>query len=106
MKKSNRSAIMKRLSDLAFGKTNDIVKLAFLDPNQGLDQLDALDLTLLSEVKRAANGAVELKLVDRLDAMQLLLQQMEEQKPKAASGEAEQFLQAIQEAANESRASE
>lgn len=50
-------------------KSNDVVKLAFLEGEELKQQLESLDLYLLSEVKRNANGTVELKLVDRVKAL-------------------------------------
>ena len=72
-RKVKHEEIMSRLSDIAFGKANDIVKLAFLNPEENLALLDELDLTMLSEVKRTTGGAVEVKLVNRLEAMELHL---------------------------------
>ncbi len=80
--------VHRRLAELAFGRANDCVKLAFEeDP-----RLDKLDLSLLSELKRNEKGTVEVKLVDRLRAL--------EQLALAAQGQntdLESFLKALQE---------
>ena len=59
------------LKKLAASRPNDAVKLLFLDEEDpGL--LDGLDLSLLTEMKRSSNGAVEIKLVNRLDIIREL----------------------------------
>ena len=68
--KISRSDVTRRLAELAFGKANDCVRLALEDdPNLG-----RLDLSLLSEVKRNDKGTVEIKLIDRLRALEQLAQ--------------------------------
>ena len=85
--KVSRSDVTRRLAELAFGKANDCVRLALEDdPNLG-----RLDLSLLSEVKRNDKGTVEIKLIDRLRALEQLAAVAEE------SGEdLEAFLKALQ----------
>ena len=63
-----RQDVARRLAELAFGEANDCVKLVL---DQETD-LDSLDLSLLSEVKRNGKGAVEVKLIDRLQVLQQL----------------------------------
>ena len=65
-----RQDVTRRLAELAFGNANDCVKLA-LEENLCLDELD---LSLLSEVKRNDKGTVEIKLIDRLRALEQLAQ--------------------------------
>ena len=60
--------IQRRLAELAFGRANDCVKLVLEES----PEVDALDLSLLSEVKRSDRGAVEVKLIDRLRALEAL----------------------------------
>lgn len=64
-----RNDVIRRLAQLAFGRANDCVKLALLDA----PDIDALDLSLLSEVKRNEKGTVEIKLIDRMRALEQLL---------------------------------
>ena len=79
--------VTRRLAELAFGKANDCVRLALEDdPNLG-----KLDLSLLSEVKRNDRGTVEIKLIDRLRALEQLALVAEEEK-----SDLESFLQALQ----------
>lgn len=64
-----REDVTRRLAELAFGKANDCVRLALEDE----PKLDKLDLSLLSEVKRNDKGTVEVKLIDRIRALDGLL---------------------------------
>ena len=85
--KISRSDVTRRLAELAFGKANDCVRLALEDdPNLG-----RLDLSLLSEVKRNDKGTVEIKLIDRLRALEQLAQVAGED-----TQDLEAFLQALQ----------
>ena len=70
-----RQDVTRRLAELAFGKANDCVKLA-LEEDLCLDDLD---LSLLSEVKRNDKGTVEIKLIDRLKALEQLALVAEDQ---------------------------
>ena len=82
-----REDVARRLAELAFGRANDCVRLV-LDNEMALDKLD---LSLLSEVKRNDKGTVEVKLVDRLKALEQLAILAQE------SGEdLESFLKALQ----------
>ena len=63
-----RADVTRRLAELAFGQPNDCVRLA-LDETA---ELEKLDLSLLSEVKRSEKGMVEIRLIDRLKALELL----------------------------------
>lgn len=63
-----REDVARRLAELAFGKANDCVRLALEEDLR----LEKLDLGLLSEIKRNEKGTVEIKLVDRLKALEQL----------------------------------
>ena len=82
-----RQDVTRRLAELAFGKANDCVRLA-LEENLSLENLD---LSLLSEVKRNDKGTVEIKLIDRLRALEQLAQTAGEEKT-----DVDAFLQALQ----------
>ena len=82
-----RQDVTRRLAELAFGKANDCVRLALEDD----PRLDKLDLSLLSEVKRNDKGTVEIKLIDRLRALEQLAEVAEED-----NSDMEAFLQALQ----------
>lgn len=82
-----REDVARRLAELAFGRANDCVRLVLEDKMP----LDKLDLSLLSEVKRNDKGTVEVKLVDRLKALEQLAILAQE------NGEdLESFLKALQ----------
>ncbi len=82
-----RQDVTRRLAELAFGRANDCVRLVLeQDPT-----LDKLDLSLLSEVKRSERGAVEVKLIDRLRALEQLTQLTE-----SDSSELESFFRSLQ----------
>lgn len=82
-----REDVTRRLAELAFGKVNDCVRLALEDA----PDLDKLDLSLLSEVKRSEKGTVEIKLIDRLRALEQLAQSARDE-----GTDAEAFLRALQ----------
>ncbi|MEG2118826.1 MAG: XRE family transcriptional regulator [Pseudoflavonifractor sp.] len=83
--------IIRKMEKLAAGRVNDAVKLAFLD-GERVDEIDRLDLTALTEFKRSGNGAVEVKLTDRMMVLEkiagLLTQQDEDS--------AERFFRALE----------
>lgn len=62
--------VARRLAELAFGQANDCVRLV-MEP--GVDAA-GLDLSLLAELKRSEKGALEIRLVDRLKALEMLAQ--------------------------------
>ena len=83
----SRQDVTRRLAELAFGRANDCVRLAL----ENAPDLGALDLSLLSEVKRNEKGTVEIKLIDRLQALEQLAAVAKEE-----NGDLEAFLQAMQ----------
>ena len=85
--KIRRQDVVRRMAELAFGKANDCVRLALEDE----PTVDKLDLSLLSEVKRNDKGTVEIKLIDRLRALEQLSQATGQE-----DGDMESFLQALQ----------
>ena len=85
--KLKREDVARRLAELAFGRANDCVKLV-LEEGAALDELD---LSLLSEVKRNDKGTVEIRLVDRLKALEQLAVLAGED-----GTDLESFLQALQ----------
>lgn len=85
--KLTRMDVARRLAELAFGKANDCVRLIMEEDAP----LSKLDLGLLSEVKRNDKGAVEVKLVDRLKALEQLALLAQE-----GGEDLESFLKALQ----------
>ena len=84
--KISKEDVTRRLAELAFGTANDCVRLALEDQ----PELGKLDLSLLSEVKRNEKGTVEIKLIDRLRALEQLAEVAGED-----SEDLELFLQAL-----------
>ena len=85
--KITRQDVARRLAELAFGKANDCVRLVLEEGTP----LGRLDLSLRSEVKKNEKGTVEVKLVERLRALEQLALLAEE------NGEnLEDFLKALQ----------
>ena len=70
-KKLTREQVLRRLGELAFGKANDVVKLALLDEAELRREIGTLDLSVLAELKRSDKG-VEIKVVDRVKALEEL----------------------------------
>ena len=87
----SRQDVTRRLAELAFGRANDCVRLALEDS----PDLGTLDLGLLSEVKRNEKGTVEIRLIDRLRALEQLALMTD-----GENTEAEAFLQALRGADN------
>ncbi len=84
--------VTRRLAELAFGKANDCVRLVLEDA----PKLEKLDLSLLSEIKHNEKGTVEIKLIDRLKALEQLAQAAGQE-----NVDPEEFLRALQESAGE-----
>lgn len=82
-----REDVARRLAEIAFGKANDCVKLVLEDA----PKVGRLDLSLLSEVKRNDKGTVEVRLIDRLRALEQLALLAQEQ-----GQDLEGFLKALQ----------
>ena len=86
-----REDALRRLAQLAFGQANDPVRLALapkaVDPGE-------LDLSALAELKVSERG-VEIKLVDRVRALETLCAALE-----GSGGEAEALYRALEEAAD------
>ncbi len=82
-----RQDVARRLAELAFGKANDCVRLVMEEDVN----LKKLDLSLLSEVRRNDKGTVEVKLVDRLKALEQLAVLAQEEGTDLSA-----FLQALQ----------
>ena len=83
----HRADVVRRLAEFAFGRANDCVRLAL---EEGAD-LKKLDLSLLSEVKRNDKGTVEVRLLDRLRALEQLDRMLGNE-----GSDMDSFLQALQ----------
>lgn len=71
LKRRRRSELVTYLRKLAKWRNNDAVKLVFLE-KEDLDLMGELDLSGVAELKRSANGAFEVKFVDRVRVLAML----------------------------------
>ena len=88
-----RDDAVRRLAQLAFGRANDAVKLAL---HAGGTDPDQLDLSAVAEFKVTDKG-VEVKLVDRVRALETLWNLLE----SGGSGGAEELYQALEDIAGQ-----
>lgn len=68
-----RDELLRRMERIASCRVNDAVKLAFLEGGWP-EMIDEMDLAALTELKRSGNGAVEMKFINRVDALERLLE--------------------------------
>lgn len=69
---TDRKGVISGLRRLAFGSCSDAVYLVFADELPPSDVIEGLDLYNVSEIKRVKGGGVEVKLFDRLRALEKL----------------------------------
>ncbi len=89
-----REDALRRLAQLAFGRANDAARLA-LNPKE-VDP-GALDLSAVAELKVTDKGGVEVKLVDRVRALETLCGLLEDR----GGGGAEELYRALEDAAGQ-----
>lgn len=89
-----REDVLRRLAQLAFGRANDAARLA-LAPKE-VDP-EALDLSAVAEIKVTDKGGVEVKLVDRVRALETLCGLLGEN----GGGGAEELYRALEDAAGQ-----
>lgn len=89
-----REDVLRRLARLAFGGANDAVRLA-LSPRE-VDP-EKLDLSAVAELKVTDKGGVEVKLVDRVRALETLCTLLGD----SGGGGAEELYRALEEAAGQ-----
>lgn len=89
-----REDALRRLAQLAFGRANDAARLA-LAPKE-VDP-EALDLSAVAEIKVTDKGGVEVKLVDRVRALETLCGLLGEN----GGGGAEELYRALEDAAGQ-----
>ena len=71
---SGNSEVTAGLKRLAFGSCKDAVVLAFTEELPPPEVIEKLDLFNVSEIKRVKGGGVEIKLFDRLKALEKLFE--------------------------------
>lgn len=69
---TEKETVKEGLKHLAFGSCNDAVVLAFAEELPPKTVIEQLDLFNVSEIKRVKGGGVEIKLFDRLKALEKL----------------------------------
>ena len=90
-----REDALRRLAQLAFGRANDAARLA-LTPKE-VDP-ESLDLSAVAELKVTDKGGVEVKMVDRVRALETLCGLLDE---GGRDGGAEELYRALEEAAGQ-----
>lgn len=96
---SDSRSVAAGLKRLAFGSCSDAVYLVFADELPPPEVIERLDLFNVSEIKRVKGGGVEVKLFDRMKALEKLfeLENAFSDRDKAAS-----LIQALTSSAEES----
>ena len=77
----HREDVVRRLAQLAFGRVNDAARLAL---HSGEADLETLDLSAVAELKVTDKGGVEVKLIDRIRALEALCGLLSEEKAEGA----------------------
>ena len=96
---------IEKLRDIAYGQPNDTVKFLLEDPEKLMSSIGNMDLTMLSEIRKGANGILEIRLIDRLQAIKMLLEATGGEEEKV-EGDAASLLKALVKAASENRQSD
>lgn len=90
-----RRELLRQARRLVFNKGSDAAALAFCGDGDRLG-LEGLDLSAVSSIHIMANGSVELKFIDRIKLIELLLAAGDD-RPRAEAGDG--FIQALDRAA-------
>lgn len=97
IREKRQTEILQRMKQLASSQVNDTVKLAFL-AELGMGDIGALDLTALKEFKRGSNGVVEIKLLDKTEVLEKMMDMLEK------CSDSDEFFQALAECAPKEQA--
>ena len=95
----NRRDVINALTKMMKARPDDVIKIALADTDDGYFDIDKCDLTLVSEIKRSPQGAIEVKLIDRIAVIDRLIELTKEE---SGSGTAEGIIGAINGAASKS----
>ena len=71
--KKLRQKALKKLYEMAFGPSRDAFRLLYLS-EEDVSALEGLDLRQVASLHKAANGGVEIKLVDKARLIAMLLE--------------------------------
>ena len=77
---------LRGLLKIAFGSCGDAVRLAFLEEPPSDAELGRMDLFCVSEIKRSKSGGCEVKMYDRMKALEFLFSYGERNKTSALLG--------------------
>lgn len=91
----HREKILEQIKKLAESPANDAIRLAFISGEE-MELIKGLDLLAVREIKRSGDGAVELKLIDRVETLKWLAEQLE-------SPQADQLYQALEKSAERNK---
>lgn len=94
--KGFRQELLRQARELVFNRGSDAARLAFRGGDD-LAGLEGLDLSAVSSIHRAANGAVDMKFIDRIKLIELLLNAADDGRRRAEPGDG--FIQALDRAA-------
>ena len=89
--KNHRAKMLRQIVELTKSPINDAVRLAFIGEDE-VELIKGLDLSAVKEIKRGGNGSMELKFIDRVEALKWLAEQME-------SPQADRLYQALEKSA-------
>lgn len=99
--KKLRHKALKKIYEMAFSQSRDAFKLLYLS-EEDMSALEGLDLRQVVSLHKAANGGVEIKLVDKAKLIAMLLEATgeEESEGRGESGdEGRCFVEALNNAA-------
>ena len=97
----DREKMIEKIADLAFADPTDAVRLAFLPVGS---DISGLDVSMVTDVKVGEKGGSQVKLLDRLELMRLLVELMGA--PNREQERALDFFQALNAAGNPAEAVE
>lgn len=105
--KKLRQKALKKIYEMAFSQSRDAFKLLYLS-EEDMSALEGLDLRQVVSLHKAANGGVEIKLVDKAKLIQLLLEATGEDEAGEREAESEDagagFIEALNNAAQSLKA--
>lgn len=95
-KRYDKERIIQEVAALAFSKATDVAALAFLPPGS---DISGMDVSMAAEVKVGEKGSNQVKLVDRVELIRLLVELIGAEGSETA--QAQSFFQALNAAAQE-----
>ncbi len=101
--KKLRQKALKKIYEMAFSQSSDAFKLLYLS-EEDMSALEGLDLRQVVSLHRAANGGLEIKLMDKAKLIAMLLEATaEEENEDKGSGSTDEkagFVEALNRAAS------